>query len=571
MIIVLGENMSYIHLKCKSCGSDLSINHDSKTITCTHCGSTFVMIDLLDEHDLAFSKNMKPQDLENKIEFAEALKQGETYLYQAEYKLAEQSFKRAIELNNKNYRGYFGVVKAKTSNLNRIPDEKDYLEYAKLAIKYVDKDDKVYLESEIVKLDLLIEEKEQQKKAKRALDQKMIRQEKHLRDTETFFGYITIFLILFISGVLLLVIFMTGLESTTQPPKANTYEISTKAELKQILQKEDLLSSTIILKADIDFGGEAWDPIGTKETPFSGIIYGNGYHISNLKINPTIGEGDIYSGFIAYAKGATISGLQFYNISLTEQQAISHSTTHHIGILCGFAESTTISKCSTYKNCQILINNQNKSTLVVGGLVGKCKDSKIAYSYSNANISASVLNIDSTKSISTSLTYNIGGLVGELMNSKITNSYSSTTAETQLTSSLSSDVVLNFGGIVGYWHTQTTLEDLISNTFFTGSLSATVESPNHHTHIAGIVAFGSNTSHMSNNYAVYDASTYLLDGYTIQKTSFSDYSDRDNSVQYIASSLILEHIEQHFSTDFWSNTTSLTPTLRVSQTREALF
>ena len=127
-----------------------------------------MMVDLLDEKDFAFSQNLKPQDLENKIEFAEALKQGETYLYQAEYKLAEQAFKRAIELNNKNYKGYFGVVKAKTSNLNKVPDEKDYLEYAKLAIKYVDKDDEVYVKNELAKLEMLEREAAEKKKETKA-------------------------------------------------------------------------------------------------------------------------------------------------------------------------------------------------------------------------------------------------------------------------------------------------------------------------------------------------------------------------------------------------------------------
>ena len=564
MIIFLGVKMPYITLKCKNCGSDLSINHDSKTITCSHCGSTFLMVDLLDEKDVAFSENLKPQDLENKIEFAEALKQGETYLYQAEYKLAEQSFKRAIELNNKNYKGYFGVVKAKTSNLNKVPDEKDYLEYAKLSIKYVDKDDKVYLESEIVKLDLLIEEKEKQKQAKRALDQKLLRQEKNIRDTETFFGYITIFLILFISGILLLIIFMTGLDNPTDAPKGNTYEISTKVQLEQILQKEDLLSCTIILKADIDFDDDNWTPIGSKETPFSGTIYGNGHKISNLKITTNIGEGEVYSGFIAYAKGASLNGIHLFNVSLTEEKSIEHSTTHFAGLLCGYAESTTISKCAINENCKISFSNQNKCTLTIGGLVGKCASSKIAYSYANVRMTAIVSNIETSQNLASSPKYNIGGLVGELVSSKITNSYSSANAQTQLSSNISNDIVLNFGGLVGYWHTPTSLEDLISNSFFTGKLSATMSCTNHHTYIAGIVAFGSNTDYISNNHALLDADTYKLNGSALQKTDFNDFGDRPNSVIYTSSTYILEDIEQHFSAEIWSNTTSLTPTLRVS-------
>lgn len=562
MIIVLGENMSIITLKCKNCGSDLSINHDSKTITCLHCGSTFMMVDLLDEHDVAFSKNMKPQDLETKIEFAEALKQGETYLYKAEYQLAEQSFKRAIELNNKNYKGYWGVVKAKTSNLNKIPDEKDYYEYAKLAIKYVDKDDKVYLESECVKLDLLIKEKEDQKKSKRAQDQKLARQEQHIRDTETFFGYITIFMIAFITGIILLFIGMSALDDHAPKADASTYEISTKAELKAVLSQEDLLSCTIILKNDIDFADEEWDPIGSKETPFSGKIYGNNHKISNLKITPTVGEGDLFSGFISYAKGATITGLLFDNISLSEQHTADHSTTHYVGLICGYAENTTISRCSIYKNCKLTINNKNHFTLVAGGLVGKLNNSKIAYSYSNADISATVLNI--TAEEPSGLSFKIGGLVGELASSKITHSYSASDIDTNLTSTLSSDITLNLAGAVGYWHTQTNLEDMISNVFFTGSVDANIESPNNHTYISGIVAFGANADHMNLNFAILDSSTYKINSHALSTDSFNDYSNRPTSVKYYASTNILEYIEQYFAGDVWTNTTTLTPTLRAS-------
>ena len=86
--------MAYITLKCKNCGSGMSINPDSNSATCTHCGSTFMMVDLLDEKDMSFSKSMSPKDLQQKIDFAEALKRGETCLYQAQYDLAEEFLKK---------------------------------------------------------------------------------------------------------------------------------------------------------------------------------------------------------------------------------------------------------------------------------------------------------------------------------------------------------------------------------------------------------------------------------------------------------------------------------------------
>ena len=557
--------MSYITLKCKSCGSNLNIDHDSKTITCVHCGTTFMMVDLLDEHDIAFSKNIKPEDLEKKIEFAEALKQGETYLFQAEYKLAEQSFKKAIELNNENYKGYFGVVRAKTHNLNIIPDEKDYLEYVKQAVKFVDKDDQVYLENELIKLDFLKQEKAQQKKVKLQQTQQQERAERHIRETETFFGYVTMFLIVFMTVVLLSLIFMTGLiYDPTAPSKASTYEVSSKTELVNILQKEDLLSSNIVITKDIDFENSEWTPIGSKQTPFTGKIYGNGHKISNIKITPTEGEGNIYTGFVAYAKDANISGLSFYNASISQQEIFDHQTTNHIAIVCGYAENTKFSKCSIYKNCSITLDNQNKNIAVVGGLVAKSVNSKIAYSYANADISVTISNIATTASQASAISYHIGGLVGEFKSSKITNSYSASNITTNLSSQLTSLITLNIGGLVGYWHTQTSLEDLISNSFFTGDLTSSIESLTNHTNMAGIIAYGSNADHMSSNFAILSADSYTVNSTNLTTAGFGDYSDRPTSVKYISASTILETIEQSLDNSIWTNLTTLTPTLRTS-------
>lgn len=557
--------MSYITLKCKSCGSNLNIDHDSKTITCVHCGTTFMMIDLLDEHDIAFSQNIKPEDLEKKIEFAEALKQGETYLFQAEYKLAEQAFKKAIELNNENYKGYFGVVRAKTHNLNVIPDEKDYLEYVKQAVKFVDKDDQLYLENELVKLDYLKQEKSQQKKVKLQQIQQQERAERHIQETETFFGYITMFLIVFVTVVLLSLIFMTGLiYDPTATSRASTYEVSSKTELVNILQKEDFLSSNIILTKDIDFENGEWTPIGSKQSPFTGKIYGNGHKISNIKITPAEGEGNIYTGFVAYAKDADISGLSFYNASITQQETFEHQTTNHIAIVCGYAENTKISKCSAYKNCSITLNNQNKNVAVVGGLVAKSVNSKITYSYSNAGINIDISNISTNVGQSSAISYHIGGLVGEFKSSKITNSYSNSNTVTHLSSEMTSLITLNIGGLVGYWHTQDSLEDLISNSFFTGDLTSSIESSSNHTNMAGIIAYGSNADHMSSNFAIFGSDTYTVNSTNLTTIAFSDYSDRPNSVKYISASTILETIEQSLDNSIWSNLTTLTPTLRTS-------
>ncbi len=555
MTTLLGENMSYITLRCKNCGSDLSINHDSKTINCLHCGSTFLMVDLLDERDIAFSNSIKPEDLEAKMQFAEALKQGETYLYQAEYKLAEQAYKRAIEINNKNYKGYFGVVRAKTSNLNRIPDEKDYQEYLKLAIKYVDKDDRVYLESECVKLEMLINEKEKQKRRKFELEQKQLRQEKNARDTETFFGYITIFLILFISGILMLVIVMTGLSSPTQPNNTtNSYEVSSKAELTNALSQQNMLSSTIVLTADIDFGDALWTPIGSSEHPFTGKIYGNGHTLSNITITPVSGEGVVYGGLIAYAKNATINGIFLKNITYSEAITATHETTTNFGLLCGFAEDCQISKCQIENSCSITLANKDKNRLKVGGLVGLVKNSQISYCYSNAKINATVSNI-STSVQNSAVDYHIGGLAGVMEASKISNSYSGSNININLSTTNTQNIHAFVGGLVGLWNIGTAYEDKISTSMFSGKIDVNFEtSTKNLLYIGGIAGSGAKSSCMQSNFSVHDQNTYVLNNNNMSLTAISGEA-------YFVSTIILEYIEQYFLAETWTNTTTLTPTL----------
>ena len=44
--------MSLVSLKCKNCGSGVAYNDDAQMVTCNHCGSTFMLSELLDEKDL---------------------------------------------------------------------------------------------------------------------------------------------------------------------------------------------------------------------------------------------------------------------------------------------------------------------------------------------------------------------------------------------------------------------------------------------------------------------------------------------------------------------------------------
>ena len=59
--------MSFITLKCKNCGSQMTLNTESHSATCTHCGSTFLLADVLDEQDIRITESTTGKDIERKM------------------------------------------------------------------------------------------------------------------------------------------------------------------------------------------------------------------------------------------------------------------------------------------------------------------------------------------------------------------------------------------------------------------------------------------------------------------------------------------------------------------------
>lgn len=81
------------------------------------------------------------------------------------------------------------------------------------------------------------------------------------------------------------------------------------------------------LMADIDLEYSEIDPIGTKDHPFKGSFNGNGYSISNIKINAT---NDGYAGLFGYNDG-TIANLRIANISIN----VEKNGTVGLGLVAG--------------------------------------------------------------------------------------------------------------------------------------------------------------------------------------------------------------------------------------------
>lgn len=187
--------MSYITLKCKNCGSNMSLNTESHSATCIHCGSTFLLNEILDEKDIAFTEKLSPKNLEQKMMAQSSIKQGENYLAQADFEKAEECFKRAIELDENNFKPYIGVVKSKTHNLNILPENDDYIQYANYALDIAEGDDLVLVKSELEKIYLLKKEVGRQKKMKKARQKQEEKFNAHRKSTSKFFTVISVFIL----------------------------------------------------------------------------------------------------------------------------------------------------------------------------------------------------------------------------------------------------------------------------------------------------------------------------------------------------------------------------------------
>jgi len=175
----------------------------------------------------------------------------------------------------------------------------------------------------------------------------------------------------------------------------------------------------VMLFADIDLDdlgvvdGNNWTAVSN----FKGIFDGNGFTISNLKINkPTENN----QGLFGIASGAVIKNVNLENVNTTGNA--------RVGGLVGYNTNTEISNCTV--NGNITGNDQ-----CVGGLIGWSTGEKsiIKYCKSNCKVVSTCYN--------TGAGTRVGGLVGQnILNSKILYSSSTGTVE---------GIELYIGGLVG--------------------------------------------------------------------------------------------------------------------------
>ena len=237
-----------------------------------------------------------------------------------------------------------------------------------------------------------------------------------------------------------------------------------------------------------------WQPIGSKNNPFTSILQGNGYSIENLVID----RGNNIGLFTALS-GATIDNLVVEVASIAgdsdvgalagraENSAISRlqvraasasstlsATGANIGGILGAITGTTITNATSDLS---IVGGNTDNADNVGGIVGYVSSSDISYAYSSGSVS--VIGSDPD---------NVGGLVGYMQNYSAI-SYSS--ASSSVTSNGSDSWA--YGGLVGRMRNNST----ISYSSASGSVTSNGDNSDHYGGLVGRLTRSSTISYSS--------------------------------------------------------------------------
>ena len=152
-------------------------------------------------------------------------------------------------------------------------------------------------------------------------------------------------------------------------------KIYNKADLLKMNQH---LNAEFELMNDIVLTGSEWIPIGTKTSPFTGKLNGNGYSIVGLTITNCYG----YSGLFGCLKEADISNIGFSQTNIAIPTADKDS---YVGTVCGYGESAVF--CDIEINGNITSANHSSDYLgLTAGVCGYAKTSAFVQVFNNANV-----------------------------------------------------------------------------------------------------------------------------------------------------------------------------------------
>lgn len=293
-----------------------------------------------------------------------------------------------------------------------------------------------------------------------------------------------------LTGAITMILVLTGVSCAQfaggDGSESNPWQIETSEQLQQIA---DYPEDHFILVADLDLSDETdFTPIATLDSPFSGVLEGSGYTISNLNLYRTedyIGLFTAVSGEIKNLNlvdvdiiGAKFTGgLAGYLTGTVTNSFVSgrifsesdHDLFSRVGVMIGAAENAVIEDSNTSGE---VTGNRQKT----GGIAGSIRETRISNSYSDADVTGYLDEIggivgqaDGNSLIEYSYaegnvagfgetTNDVGGLVGELEESEISDSYAAGNVSSE-------------GGEVGGLVGEVEEHSVIRNSYATGDVS----------------------------------------------------------------------------------------------------
>lgn len=127
-----------------------------------------------------------------------------------------------------------------------------------------------------------------------------------------------------------------------------------------LLAMRENLGGSYVLMADIDLADlSAWEPVGSAEQPFTGLLDGNGYRISGLTVNSESGS----AGLFGYAENAVLR-----NVLLMEPEIkASYDGYGNVGALAAVLRDCFVDSCAVFGG-SVTAQMGNQSN--IGGLAG---------------------------------------------------------------------------------------------------------------------------------------------------------------------------------------------------------
>jgi hypothetical protein len=238
----------------------------------------------------------------------------------------------------------------------------------------------------------------------------------------------------------------------------NYIPITNAQELNNIRNN---LSGSYHLMNDIDLESNEWTPIGTDSAPFTGMLDGKEFTISNLKITTS----QVYVGLIGYNQG-TIKNLKLANVDINVTGGLSSNI--YGGALIGYNNSNSNLENIHTLSGELYIRKRPSNLGRAGGLIGYHRTNQPLNNFSN-NINVKGELVDT-----------IGGLVGWVFN-PITISNSANSGSVN-----GGDYV---GGLVGLVFNPVT----ISNSANSGSV-------NGGDYVGGLVGYGNSSVNILNTF-----------------------------------------------------------------------